>query len=177
MSDLSNKKILIIIAPQGFQDKEYSDTRQVLEEQGARIIVGSLKLGEALGNFGAKAKIDILVEDANPDNFDAVAFIGGQGMVELVKREELTDLARRFYENSKLTAAICIAPMILAHAQILQGKKATIWPGAKAELIALGANYTGKSVEIDGRIITANGPKAAFAFGKAIAAKILTLNS
>lgn len=168
MSALSNKKILIIIAPQGFQDKEYGDARQVLEEQGAQIIVGSLKLGEALGNFGAKVKIDILAEDANPDSFDAVAFIGGQGMVELVKRKELTDLARRFYENNKLTAAICIAPMILAHAQILQGKKATVWPGAKEELLALGANYTGKPVEIDGRIITANGPLAAKQFGQTI---------
>ncbi|MEK9165358.1 MAG: DJ-1/PfpI family protein [Patescibacteria group bacterium] len=176
MSALLNKKILIIIAPQGFQDKEYGDTRQVLEEQGAQIIVGSLKLGEALGNLGAKAKIDILAEDANPDNFDAAAFIGGQGMVELVEREEFTDLARRFYENNKLTAAICIAPMILAHAQILQGKKATVWPEAKKNLIALGANYTAKPVEVDGKIITANGPKAASAFGKAIA-KILTSNS
>lgn len=176
MSALSNKKILIIIAPQGFQDKEYGDARQVLEEEGARIIVGSLKLGEAFGKLGTQVKIDISAEEVNPDDFDAVTFIGGQGMVELVQQKEFTDLARRFYKRGKITAAICIAPMILAHAQILQGKKATIWPGAKAELIALGANYTGKSVEIDGRIITANGPKAAFAFGKAIA-KILTLNS
>jgi len=168
MPILLNKKILIIIASQGFQDQEYSDTRKVLEKQGARIVVGSLKLGEALGKLGTKARIDILAEDANPDNFDAVAFIGGQGMVELVERKELTDLARRFYENNKLTAAICIAPMILAHAGILQGKKATIWPGSKDELIAFDANYTGKPVEVDGRIITANGPAAAREFGKTI---------
>jgi protease I len=166
---LKTKKILIVIAPQDFQDQEYGDTRQVLEEQGAKISVGSLKLGDAVGKFGSSARVDILVDDVRVDDFDAVAFIGGQGMVELVGKEEMAKLARQFYEAGKITAAICIAPVILAKVGILTGKKATVWPGAKGELREAGARYTGKPVEIDGTLITGNGPQAATAFGQAIA--------
>ena len=68
----------------------------------------------------------------------------------------------------KIIAAICIAPVTLANAGILNGKKATVFPSGKNDLIRNGAKYTGDSVTVDGNIITANGPMAAEAFGKKI---------
>ena len=162
------KKILIVIAPEGFQEKEYSDTRNALENAGVLVLVASLKKGEAIGARGKKAKVDFSAGEIRPEDYDGVAFIGGQGMVGLANEPEFINLAKKFYEADKIMAAICIAPVILANAGILKNKKATVCGGAEEEIEKGGGIYTGRSVEIDGRIITANGPASASEFGEAI---------
>lgn len=161
-------KILIVIAPVNYQDKEYLDTRKALEEAGVSVSVASLKAGEARGKLGGKVNVDLTVDGVGAGDYDGVAFIGGSGMVGLVGEPKFIDLAEEFYKAGKLVAAICIAPVILVNAGILKDKKATVWSGAEKELKAGGCIYTGKSVETDGKIITANGPAAAEEFGKAI---------
>lgn len=162
------KKILMVIAPVDYQDKEYSDTRSALEDAGVSVLVASLKTGEARGKLGGKASVDLSVGDVNAGDFDGVAFIGGSGMVGLVGEPKFIDLAKEFYKTGKLVSAICIAPVILAKAGILKDKKATVCGGAEKEIEKGGGIYTGKSVEVDGKIITANGPASASEFGEAI---------
>jgi protease I len=69
---------------------------------------------------------------------------------------------------SAILAAICAAPSILANAGLLKGKTATSFPDEGENLKAKGANFTGQGLEIDGRIITADGPAHAKQFGEAI---------
>ncbi len=172
----------MVVAPDGFRDEEYLEPRQALEAEGAAVKVASLRAGppkfcetklrragEAHGVNGAIAPIDLLITEVKQADFDAIIFIGGQGMAPLVNDERLTSLAQQFYNAGKITAAICIAPMVLAHAGLLKGEKATVWQGARADLVKAGAIYTGNEVEVDGKIITANGPAAARKFGEAIA--------
>ncbi len=77
-------------------------------------------------------------------------------------------LATRAANGSGLLSAICIAPSILAHAGLLSGVRATAFPSQEADLTAHGAVWTGASVEVDGRIVTGNGPEAAIEFGQTI---------
>ena len=60
----------------------------------------------------------------------------------------------------------CGAPAILAKAGILKGRNATVYPTGVDYLKECSVSYTGKPVEIDGRIITASGPDAAGEFGR-----------
>ncbi len=124
--------------------------------------------------MGGKVNVDLSVGDVKVADYEGVAFIGGPGMVELVENSEFVKLAKEFYDAGKLTTAICIAPVILANAGILKGKKATVWSGAEEEIKKGGGVYTGKSVEVDGKIITANGPPAAEDFGEAIVEALKT---
>ena len=68
-----------------------------------------------------------------------------------------------------MVAAICIAPSTLANAGLLEGKRVTSFASEKQNIESKGATYTGGMLEMDGKIITANGPQAARAFGKKIA--------
>lgn len=163
-----NKKILMVIAPQNFRDEEYLEPRQALESGGVEVKVASLISGAAKGAGGTLASIDLLVEEARPEDFDGVLFVGGQGMAGLVGDERLTNLARAFFKAGKLVSAICIAPMILAKADLLKNKKATVWSGAAEDLKNQGANYQGEGVFVDGQIITGSGPKVAREFGEKI---------
>jgi protease I len=106
---------------------------------------------------------EVIVED-----FDAVVFIGGPGMVEILGDESLQILAKKFYEAERLTTAICAASAILARAGVLRGKQATSWSGVEEDLKSGGAIYTGRTVTVDGKIITGNGPEAAREFGEKI---------
>lgn len=162
----------MVVAPKDFRDEEYLEPRQVLEKEGIEVKVSSLNLGEAKGAGGTIALIDLTSDDARAEDFDAVLFIGGPGMVNLVSDARLTNLAKAFFEAGKITAAICVAPAILAKAGILTGKKAAAWSGVKSDLTGGGAIYSGESVTVDGQIITASGPTAAKEFGEKILEKL-----
>ena len=58
------------------------------------------------------------------------------------------------------------APLVFGHLGLLEGRRATCYPGVDPEL--RGADYTAASVEQDGNIITGKGPGAAFEFGYTI---------
>lgn len=164
-----NKKVLFVIAPEWFQEIEYGIPRRILEQAGAEIKVASLVKGRAIGDQGAEVVVDFAVDDIAVEDFDAVVFVGGGGMISLVNDSRFINLAKKFNDAGKIVAAICIAPMILGNAGLLQGKKATLHPSAKQEFIQTGADYQNKDVVIDGEIITACGPNAAEEFGKTLA--------
>ncbi|MFH1522644.1 MAG: DJ-1/PfpI family protein [Patescibacteria group bacterium] len=162
-------KILMVIAPQLFRDQEYTEPRKIFEENGIEVSVASIQGGKAIGAEGTEVNIDLTVSEVSVEDFEAVVFIGGPGMAQIIDDESLQVLAKKFYNAGKLTAAICVAPSILAKAGIFDNKRATVWADNKDDLIAGGADYTGESVTIDGKIITADGPSSAKEFGEKIA--------
>lgn len=161
-------KILSIIAPNDFQDIEYSDSKLALEKKGHEVITASSQ-PQATGKFGLEVETDVLISEIDPNNYDAIAFIGGPGTYQFFDNKRLHEIAKEFYSAGKPTCAICAAPVILANAGLLRDKKSTCWDGEAEALRSKGAIYSGKSVEADGNIITANGPKSAKKFGKKIA--------
>ncbi|MBU3941311.1 MAG: DJ-1/PfpI family protein, partial [Nanoarchaeota archaeon] len=170
--DLTGKSVLMIIAPSNFRDEELLDTKEVLENYNADVVVASKGVEKAKGSLGAVVDVDLDVSEININDYDAVAFVGGPGADVYFNDETALKIAKDFYNNGKITAAICIAPVILANAGVLDGKKATVFSTGKNDIIAKGAAYTGESVTQDGRIITANGTNAAKSFGQAIAKEL-----
>lgn len=174
MGTLTGKKVLMVIASQQFRDEEYQKPRELLEKSGASVTVASSVLQEATGMLGLKVKPDILLQDARMQDFDAVVFVGGMGATEYWDNPVAHALARSAYEAGKPTTAICLAPMILANAGLLKGKRATIWADASKDFKTQGVVYTGKPVERDGKLITGSGPAAAEAFGEALVEALQT---
>ncbi|MDR3071595.1 MAG: DJ-1/PfpI family protein [Endomicrobium sp.] len=162
------RKVVFITAPDGFRDEEYCKPKQVLEKSGVKVITASTKIGELIGRFGFKTTSSLLIENIVPDDFDAIVYVGGGGANIFFDNPHALKLANVFFEKNKPVASICIAGVILANSGILKGKKATVFLDGKESLLKGGAIYTGTSLEIDGNIITANGPEPAEAFGKAI---------
>ena len=163
------KSVLMIIAKQNFRDEEFAEPRKILERAGAQVTVACSSLQEAAGVLGkVRVKPDITLEQVNATDYDAVIFVGGPGAKEHWDDPAAHRIAREAHEAGKLVCAICIAPVTLANAGVLEGKRATVFHGESATLQEAGAIYTGTSLEQDGTIITADGPKAAAAFGNAI---------
>jgi len=123
--------VVLVIAQENFQDKEFMDTKEALQKAGFKCDVASKTVDKAKGAFGLEIIPDITIEDAliGLDMYKAIVFIGGGGAVEYQDDDKAKGLAKMTLDKGKILGAICIAPMILAKAGLLQGKKATAWDG------------------------------------------------
>jgi protease I len=164
------KKAVMIIANTNFQDNEFAQPKKVLEENGIKVTVASTSLNEAVGMNGTKAMPDILINNIMVKDFDAVIFVGGSGATEYLDDPAAKKIAQEAVSANKVVGAICIAPVCLAKAGVLKGKRATTYPAEanQKQLALCGATYTAQPVEKDGNIITADGPRSAKAFGEEI---------
>ncbi len=161
-------KVVFVIAKQNFRDEELFHPKEELEKAGIETVVASTEKGECKGKLNGTIKAELLIEEINSEEFNAVIFVGGSGAAEYFDNQTVLNLAEEFNRKQKVVAAICIAPSILANAGLLEGKKATSFESEKENLTEKGALFSGNSIEVSGNIITANGPKAAREFGKKI---------
>jgi len=164
-------KVLLIIAPKNFRDEELFQPKEVLEGAGHSCTIASTTTNECTGMLGATVKPDVNVAGVDANDYDAIVMIGGSGSLELVGNKAVLDLFRDAKEKGKIIGAICAGPLVPANAGVLRGVAATMFPNPEyiKKLKSLGVDYVEKDVVVDGRIVTACGPKAAKEFGKALA--------
>ena len=88
------------------------------------------------------------------------------GTTNLDNSEKVCELVSYCAEKDRYLLSICAAPSVLGHMGLLEGKKATCYPGFEDEL--KGAVYTAQSAVQDGKIITGKGPGATVDFASLI---------
>ena len=162
------KRVALVIAEKQFRDEEYEVPRDMLQAAGFSVLTVSTSKNTATGKLGLKVTPDTLITDVVPAELDALVFIGGGGSEQYFTDPLAHHLAKTMVDLEKVLGAICIAPVILANAKVLVGKNATVFPDGANVLQQNGANYTDVEVEVDGKIITGNGPEAAKAFSEAL---------
>lgn len=165
------KHVALVIAFRNFQPQEYERTKRELCHDGFSVTTVSTKTGLAKATDGSTAKVEKIIFNLKLADYDAIILIGGQGAHSELDQESIYSVMRNAYNQGKVVGAICYSPRILAKAGLLNAKKATGWnEDNKLEAIfhTYGVLYTPEPVVIDGRIITADGPKSAKKFGKAI---------
>jgi len=165
------KKVFIHLA-NGFEEVEAITPVDVLRRAGCEVTLVSVTgKREVTSARGLAVQSDRLFEDMDYSQADVILFPGGQpGSDNLTRHEGLKKLIPEFHRQGKMIAAICAAPMVLANAGILQGKKVTCYPGTESML--KGAICTSNVVEIDGNIITGKAPGAAMKFSLALAEQL-----
>ena len=163
------RKVLMIIAPRDFRDEELFDTKEELEAAGNDVTISSTTTNIVTGMLGRTITPEITLDEVIVDDYDAIVFVGGSGSSIYFHNPKAHEIAKNAYLKGKVIGAICIAPSILANAGLLREKRATCYQSEGNNLKSKGAKYTGKSVEKDGKIITADGPNSARSFGREIA--------
>jgi len=171
---LENKNILMIIAPKNFRDEEFLKPLNFFKDLNANVSVASKSVKKAVGMLGTEVNVDIDIEEVNVEDYDAIIFVGGTGAREYFNDPTALLIAKEGFDKGKLIGAICIAPVILANANLLKDKKATVWSSLTDKSFVdkikeKGAIYVNEKVVQDGKIITANGPDAAKEFAEKIA--------
>ena len=166
--DLNGKNILIIIASRNFQDMEFSVPYQLLKKCSASITIASSSRKPAKGMLGKIVTPDKLLKDCIVEKYDAVLFIGGSGASEYFGNKIAQKIARDAVKQGKILGALCIAPVTLANAGVLKGRKATCFPSVADRLVRNGVIIIKQDIVRDGKILTASGPQAANPFAETL---------
>jgi protease I len=166
-------KIAMIVAKNNFRDEEYLHPKEIFVKSGFEVETFSSSTGIAKGMLGATIKVDKKIDELKVEDYDAIVFVGGVGATEYWENKLAHKIANETVKQNKVLAAICIAPVTLAKAGVLKGKKATVFSSEIEQLKSYGANYTGENIEVDGKIVTASGPHAAKEFGEKIKGLLL----
>ena len=161
-------KAVIFFAP-GLEECEGLLCVDLLRRSGVEVTiaaVGGEKIVKSARSISVVA--DALAEELDYSAFDAAILPGGIPGVDNLKADAtVRKVCTEFAAAGKVVAAICAAPSVLAAFGILQGKKATVYPGMEDKLTAAGAEYTGLPITLDGNIITGEALGAAIPFALA----------
>lgn len=168
---MAHKKVLMVVAYEGYQPLEYQIPKKRLEHAGFSVITASNKAGTATAKDKSTTNVDITIDKAIAGDYAAIIFVGGPGTLENLDNQISYQLITEAVDMGKLVCAICIAPRILAHASVLNEVAATGWNG-DGELSdtydEYGVIYENAPVVIDQGFITATDPSAATEFADAI---------
>jgi protease I len=165
---IAGKKVAIL-ATDGFEQVELIDPLKNLEQAGAKVDVISIKPGKIKGwdhtDWGSSVKVDHLVSEVKPSDYDALVLPGGLINPDKLRTDKnAVSFIRQFVESGKPVAAICHGPWGLVEAGVVKGKTLTSWPSVHTDLINAGANWVDREVVQDGNIITSRKPEDIPAF-------------
>ena len=165
--------MISVFLADGFEEVEALAPIDILRRLGLQVqLVSVMPTRTVKSSHHVEVHADVCFEEANFSQNDALILPGGMpGAANLQAHKGLASLLFNQAREEGLIDAICAAPMVLGGLGLLEGKRATCYPGFEAHLE--GAIYTAAQVEEDANFITANGPGAAFAFSYAIAKRFV----
>ena len=147
-------KHAIIVLADGFEEIEAVTPIDLLRRAGIQVTILGMHSPEVRGSHDIVVKAAMLFDNFAA-SFDALVLPGGPGHKHLLGSDKLLEKIRATHAQNLLCAAICAAPIVLAKAGILKGKKATCFPGEEENLT--GAIFVEKETVVDGNIITSRG--------------------
>lgn len=161
------KKVSVFLAD-GFEEIEGLTVVDLLRRAGVEVTTVSIT--EKLTIHGAH-KIDVqadkMFDEVNYQEEDMVVLPGGMpGTLNLGAHAGVKEVLEQFYEAKKYIGAICAAPSVLGKYGMLDGRKATSYPGFEEQL--KGAEYTTEPVAVSDFVITSRGLGTAIDFALAL---------
>lgn len=174
MSDkLSHHRVAILVA-NGFEQEELTRPREALEAAGAVTELVSPEDGKVKGwehtDWGDEFDVDVSLDDADPEAYDALLLPGGVMNPDRLRGNEgALAFVRAFFQAGKPVAAICHAPWTLIDAGVVEGREMTSYPSLRTDLRNAGATWVDREVVVDQGLVTSREPADIPAFiGKMI---------
>lgn len=157
--------MVIILLGEGFEESEALVPTDLLRRAGIDTKLVGINALEVTGGHGITVTADLLLSQVHVDQTDMVVLPGGMGGVTSIQESlRAQGIIQGAYDRGIYLAAICAAPIILACMGLLDRRKAVCYPGMEAQM---GSSVVckGKSVVVDGHIITAQAAGSVFEFG------------
>lgn len=168
--NLNGRKIAIL-ATHGFEQSELEKPREALESAGAETSIISIEAGEIRGwsgdDFGDSVDVDLTLDEAKAEHFDALLLPGGVMNPDTLRMEpKAVEFVRAFFAAGKPVAAICHGPQLLIEAEVVRGRRLTSYASVKKDLINAGAKWEDSEVVTDNGLVTSRKPDDIPAFNR-----------
>jgi len=162
-----------VIATDGFEEAELTEPVRALREAGAEVHVVAPR-GKQIQAFrhhdkSIKVGVDRTLDDADPEEYDAVMLPGGALNADALRVERrLQQFLREMDDSGKPMAVICHAPWELISADLVDGRKLTSYPSIQDDLRNAGARWVDEEVVVDDNLVTSRKPGDLPAFNRAM---------
>ncbi len=159
-----NGKRIAVLVHHGFELVELIEPKRAIEQAGGRVeIVSPVKGKKVRGwnhsDWGEELDVDLLLDDAHPEQFDALLLPGGvMNPDKLRMNERAVAFVKAFADAGKPIAAICHAAWTLIEAGAVRGREMTSYPSLKTDLENAGAEWVDEPVVIDMELVTSRKP-------------------
>jgi protease I len=152
-----------ILATDLFEEAELIEPRQALDEAGATTVVIAPHAGEIQAvqhdKKTQKVKVDLVLSEADPEQFDAVLLPGGAMNADALRMEPLAqEFVRRIDQTRRPVAVICHAAWLLISARVVRGRHMTSYKTIQDDLRNAGAFWTDKEVVRDANLVSSRQP-------------------
>ena len=167
------KKTALVVLADGFEEVEAVTPIDALRRAGIEVIIAGVGKREVTGAHDITIETNLMIEQYQGVP-DAVILPGGMpGASNLKKSEALKDVLQKVKRADKIIAAICASPaVVLAPLGLLDGHKATCYPGFEDEL-GTRIKFSPDRVVVDGQFITSRGPGSALEFSLALVRQLI----
>ncbi|MCE3236662.1 MAG: yfkM [Vampirovibrio sp.] len=175
MTDNLKGMKIAILSENGFEQSELMEPKKALEQAGAQTFVVSPQKDKIKGwkmmNWGDEIPVDVVLTQANPDDYDALLLPGGVINPDKLRMQpEAVRFVQHFLNQKKPIAAICHGPWMLVESGAVKGKTVTSWPSIRTDIINAGGQWVDQEVVVDGNIVTSRKPDDLPAFNKRVIA-------
>ena len=160
----------LVLLAEGFEEIEAVTIIDVLRRGGVEVTSAALGTSPVRGSHGIALEADARLGAVTREAFDAIVLPGGMpGATNLRDDARVRGLLRDAVGQGKLVGAICAAPIALEAAGVLEGKRATSYPGHEIP----SAHYSDESVVSDGNVVTSRGVGTALAFALTLVERLV----
>lgn len=170
---MSTKIKVAILVADGFEQVEMTEPKKALDLAGFQTVIVSPSKGKVKGwnskNWGEEFNVDMRLDLARPEEFDALLLPGGVMNPDTLRmNEKAVNFVKWFVKEHKPIAAICHGSLTLINAEGVKGKTLTSYPAIKIDLVNAGANWVDREVVKDEQLVTSRKPDDIPAFNKAM---------
>jgi protease I len=160
-----------ILVDEGFEQVELLKPREALDKAGAKTSVVSPQSGKVRGwnmtDWGETVPVDVRLDSAKPDDFDALLLPGGvMNPDKLRMQPKAVAFVRAFFDAHKPVAVICHGPWTVIEAGQARGRRIASWPSLKTDLRNAGAEWIDEECVVDGNMVSSRKPDDIPAFNK-----------
>ena len=158
-----------ILVTDGFEQVELTKPKDALDAAGAKTLIVSPKDGQVRGwnftDWGKNLPVDLKLDEAKPEDFDALLLPGGVINPDALRIEpKAVAFIKTFFDAGKPVASICHGPWTIIETGAARGRRMTSWPSLKSDLKNAGADWVDEEVTVDRNLVTSRKPEDIPAF-------------
>ena len=161
-NNLHGLKVAILVTD-GFEQVELIEPKSALDAAGAETLIVSPRDHQVRGwnftDWGEKLPVDLKLDKAKPEDFDALLLPGGVINPDALRIEpKAVAFVKAFFDAGKPVASICHGPWTIIETGAARGRRMTSWPSLKSDLKNAGADWVDEEVTVDRNLVTSRKP-------------------
>ncbi len=162
-NQLAGKTVAFLTAQEGIEEVELTEPWKAVKDAGATPKLIAPEAGEiqAFNHLDKSSKyaVDESLEDADPDDYDALVLPGGVANPDQLRSDERAiQFVQQIFAADKPVGVICHGPWTLVEANLVRGRKLTSWPSVKTDIRNAGGEWVDEEVVVDHGLVSSRKP-------------------